>query len=292
MNYDLVIINGDSFSEGNGLCRQFDRFTHDCKDYELWLELKKHSEAEVFLDRSFSWGTMISKKLNVPILNISKSGSSNKSILRRWYYLFNVGPTKNDEHIFDYKIGEEHWGFLYPNKKEFTKFNKIDFFKFKNPLCITQWSSSYRGDITYRSLVQTVNPGLSDFETLKNWVDEFNIPLDLEKFYNFFEYYNNLMNTEYLIHYENLNHLLAFKGLMDSFNFNGYSIYHRMSNTMEFKYNKVVHNLLDSSQTKEIESNTYTLKDVGIENLHYSLEGHEYFGENILEMIKNIYKNA
>jgi len=60
-----------------------------------------------------------------------------------------------------------------------------------------------------------------------------------------------------------------------------------MVNTMEFKYHKLVHNLLPEADTKLIESSTITLKDVGIENLHYSLEGHEYFGESILNLIKN-----
>jgi len=58
MSYDLVIINGDSFSEGNGLCRQFEKLGEECKHYENWLQLKKISESEVFLDRSFSWGTI------------------------------------------------------------------------------------------------------------------------------------------------------------------------------------------------------------------------------------------
>lgn len=287
MSYDLVIINGDSFSEGNGLCRQFEKLGEKCKHYENWLQLKKISESEVFLDRSFSWGTRIAELLDIPVLNISKSGSSNKSILRRWYYLFNVGPTKNNDKIFEYKVGDEHWGFFYPNSQKFLKYDKMSFFKFKNPLCITQWSNSYRGEIGYRSFIQTVNPGLGDFETLKNWIDEYQIPLNPEKFYTFFEYYNNLMNTEYLAHYENLNLLLAFKALMDSVDFKSYSIFHRMVNTMEFKYHKLVHNLLPEVDTKLIESNTFTLKDVGIENLHYSLEGHEYFGESILNLIKS-----
>lgn len=287
MKYDLVIINGDSFSEGNGLCRQFEKLTDECKHYEFWKELKNFSEAEVFLDRCFSWGTKIAETLNVPVLNIARSGSSNKSILRRWYYLFNIGPTKNDEKIFEYKNGEEHWIFLSPNDKEYTKFTKMDFFKYKNPLCITQWSTSYRGEIGYRSLIQTVNPGLGDFSILERWMEEYNIPLDPQKFYNFFEYYNNLMNTEYLAHYENVNLLLAFKALMDGMNFDSYSIFHRMTNTMDFKYHKIIHNLLPEVETKQIEMNTFTLKDIGIENLHYSLEGHEYFGESILNLIKN-----
>jgi hypothetical protein len=45
-------------------------------------------------------------------------------------------------------------------------------------------------------------------------------------------------------------------------------------------------NVLPIEDTKIVEQNTYTLKDVGIENLHYSLEGHEYFGESILNMIE------
>jgi len=287
MKYDLVIVNGDSFSEGNGLSKQFDKFGEEAKHFEFYKELQNYSNAEVFLDRCFSWGTKIAELLGVPVLNISKSGSSNKSILRRWYYLFNVGPTKNDENIFEYKLGEEHWVFLDPTKKKFAKYDKMSFFKYKNPICITQWSTSYRGELGYRSLIQTVNPGLGDFSILENWMNEYQIPLDPKKFYTFFEYYNNLMNIEYLAHYENVNLLLAFKGLMDGMNFDSYSIYHRMINSMEFKYHKIIQNLLPDKETKEIESNTFTLKDVGIENLHYSLEGHEYFGESILNLIKS-----
>jgi hypothetical protein len=59
-----------------------------------------------------------------------------------------------------------------------------------------------------------------------------------------------------------------------------------MANTMEFGYDRILDNVLPIKQTQVIESNTYTLKDVGIENLHYSLEGHEYFGESILNIIQ------
>jgi hypothetical protein len=55
---------------------------------------------------------------------------------------------------------------------------------------------------------------------------------------------------------------------------------------MEFGYDKILNNVLPINDTQKIEENTYTLKDVGIENLHYSLEGHEYFGESILNMIQ------
>jgi hypothetical protein len=55
---------------------------------------------------------------------------------------------------------------------------------------------------------------------------------------------------------------------------------------MEFGYDKILNNVLPIVDTQKVEENTYTLKDVGIENLHYSLEGHEYFGESILNMIQ------
>jgi hypothetical protein len=59
-----------------------------------------------------------------------------------------------------------------------------------------------------------------------------------------------------------------------------------MARTMEFGYDKILDNVLPITDTQKVEENTYTLKDVGIENLHYSLEGHEYFGESILNMIQ------
>jgi hypothetical protein len=68
--------------------------------------------------------------------------------------------------------------------------------------------------------------------------------------------------------------------------FESYSIAHRMASGMEFGYDTILNNVLHMNDTKHIEENTYTLKDVGIENLHYSLEGHEYFGESILNMIE------
>jgi len=37
-------------------------------------------------------------------LILAKSGSSNKSILRRWYYLMGILPKNNSANITDYKI--------------------------------------------------------------------------------------------------------------------------------------------------------------------------------------------
>ena len=287
MNYDLVIINGDSFSEGNGLYRQFDTYKEECKYYDYWLDLKKHSNNEVFLDRSFSWGLKIAELLGVPLLNISKSGSSNKSILRRWYYLYGIEPKVNPYFIYDYRLGVDNWVFLDPNKRVFKKYDTELFKKFKNPLCITQWSGSYRTDITYKSLVHSLNPGMNQINIVEDWLEQNNIPVDADKFHTFFSYLTNFSLTDYLVQYENLNNLMAYEHLLNMNDNNGYSVAHRMAYNMEFGYDKILKGVLPLKQTKVIEENTYTLKDVGIENLHYSLEGHEYFGESILNLITN-----
>jgi hypothetical protein len=287
MNYDLVVINGDSFSEGNGLYRQFTTYKEECKYYDYWLELQKHSTSEVFLDRSFSWGLRIAELLGVPLLNISKSGSSNKSILRRWYYLCGIAPTRNTQFIYDYKIGEENWVFLEPNKRVYKKYERNLFKSYKNPLCITQWSGSYRADMTYKSLVHSLNPGMNQINVVEGWLKDNDIPVDSEKFHTFFSYFTNFVMTDYLVQYENLNNLMAYNQLMQMNKLESYSIAHRMANTMEFGYDKILKGVLPLKETKKIEENTYTLKDVGIENLHYSLEGHEYFGESILNLITN-----
>jgi hypothetical protein len=287
MNYDLIVINGDSFSEGNGLYRQFDTYKEECKYYDYWLELKKYSNNEVFLDRSFSWGLKIAELLGVPLLNISKSGSSNKSILRRWYYLYDIEPKVNPYFIYDYKLGEDNWVFLDPNKRVFKKYDKELFKKFKNPLCITQWSGSFRTDMTYKSLVHSLNPGMNQINIVEDWLKQNGIPVDADKFHTFFSYLTNFSLTDYLVQYENLNNLMAYEYLLNMNGADGHSVAHRMANTMEFGYDKILKGVLPLKETKKIEENTYTLKDVGIENLHYSLEGHEYFGESILNLLTN-----
>jgi hypothetical protein len=286
MNYDLVVINGDSFSEGNGLYRQFDTYKEECKYYDYWLDLKKYDNNEVFLDRAFSWGLKIAELLGVPLLNISKSGSSNKSILRRWYHLCGITPLNNQYFISDHRSGDDKWVLLDPTHKRTTKFQVKDFSNFKNPLCITQWSSAFRTDMTFKSLCYSMNPGMGSIQLAEEWLKSYNIPIDPVKFYTFFEYYNNLVLTDYLVNYDTINNLMAFKCLMDSNSFESFSVAHRMANTMDFGYDKILNNVLPIKQTQLIESNTYTLKDVGIENLHYSLEGHEYFGESILNLIQ------
>jgi hypothetical protein len=206
--------------------------------------------------------------------------------MRRWYYLCGIAPARNTQFIYDYKVGEENWVFLEPNKKVYKRYDRNLFKSYKNPLCITQWSGSYRADMTYKSLVHSLNPGMNQINIVEDWLKQNDIPVDSEKFHTFFSYFTNFVMTDYLVQYENLNNLMAYNQLMQINGFESYSIAHRMANTMEFGYDRILNNVLPIKQTQVIESNTYTLKDVGIENLHYSLEGHEYFGESILNIIQ------
>jgi hypothetical protein len=141
--------------------------------------------------------------------------------------------------------------------------------------------------MTYKSLVHSLNPGMNQINIVEDWLKQSGIPVDADKFHTFFSYLTNFSLTDYLVQYENLNNLMAYEHLLNMNNNNGYSVAHRMANTMEFGYDKILKGVLPLKETKKIEENTYTLKDVGIENLHYSLEGHEYFGESILNLLTN-----
>jgi hypothetical protein len=127
---------------------------------------------------------------------------------------------------------------------------------------------------------------MNQVNIVEDWLKHNDIPIDSEKFHTFFSYFTNFVMTDYLVQYENLNNLMAYNQLMQMNGFESYSVAHRMASGMEFGYDKILNNVLPMNDTKRIEENTYTLKDVGIENLHYSLEGHEYFGESIFNMIQ------
>jgi hypothetical protein len=62
---DLIITNGDSFTDGAGTSEQY--------AYENNLNVINQ----------FGWPEILSKKLNIPLINLAKGGSSNEAIMRR-----------------------------------------------------------------------------------------------------------------------------------------------------------------------------------------------------------------
>lgn len=62
---DLIITNGDSFTDGAGTSEQY--------AYENNLNTINQ----------YGWPEILSKKLNIPLINLAKGGSSNEAIMRR-----------------------------------------------------------------------------------------------------------------------------------------------------------------------------------------------------------------
>lgn len=80
--YDILVVNGCSFSEGGGLNNpKIFEFLNDRKS-------KNGDELDEFMYNN-NYAKFLSEKLNIPFLNISKSCSSNDYILHITYKLLN-----------------------------------------------------------------------------------------------------------------------------------------------------------------------------------------------------------
>ena len=97
--FDLIVVNGDSFTDGGGATEQW--------NYE-------NPNNTV---NKIAWAEFLSKKLNIPLINLAEGGSSNEAIIRRTIDFF-----------------ENKKCFWHGNQKSFINDDN------KNILYITQWS--------------------------------------------------------------------------------------------------------------------------------------------------------
>lgn len=151
-DFDLVIINGDSFSFGDGqfIENQFKkgRIVRDFSELT-----PKEIEFASLYDYVNNWGSHISEKENLPVLNISQAGSCNEFILRRYMDLF--GDCE-----FDYHVN------LFPKDRYFIQQEKIkvgdvkDYKTYNNPLVITQMSYSHRYPVRYDEKYYVIHPNM------------------------------------------------------------------------------------------------------------------------------------
>ncbi len=151
-DFDLIVINGDSFSFGDGqfIENQYKK-GRVIKDFSE-LTPKEIEFASLF-DYVNNWGSHMGEKANLPVLNISQAGSCNEFILRRYMDL--LGDAK-----FDYHVN------LFPKERYFIQQDKIkvadinEFPAYKNPLFITQMSYSHRYPIRYNDKYYVIHPNM------------------------------------------------------------------------------------------------------------------------------------
>lgn len=118
MNFDLIIVNGDSFSNGDGATEQY------------MLETGKQTQDKI------SWAYFLSEQTNIPIINISLGGSSNEGIIRRTLSLFERKNFKNKNNFDFSQLGNEYSDFDFSDKKI---------------LFITQWSFFDRFNFVFKN---------------------------------------------------------------------------------------------------------------------------------------------
>lgn len=183
MKFDLIIVNGDSYSDGAGIFEQF--------QYENKIEPNVNK---------IGWASFLADKLNIPIINLALGGSSNKSIINRTLRLL-----ENDE--FYFHIDTDH-----------SKNKKFDLNNYKNILFITQWSFFHRFPIyvknEYRDLSPNMYKGfeeyLNDSSLYKKYEDYFNLRFGFvyddifngKSFVTDYKLYNSYLSTK-----QNIKHL-------------------------------------------------------------------------------------
>lgn len=149
-DFDLIVVNGDSFTFGDG---QF--IENQYKKGRIVRDFSELTSKEVefasLFDYVNNWASHMGEKANLPILNISQAGSCNEFILRRYMDLFGDAS-------FEYHVN------LFPKEKYFIQQDKIkvagidEFSNYNYPLFITQMSYSHRYPIRYNDKYYVIHP--------------------------------------------------------------------------------------------------------------------------------------
>lgn len=183
MKFDLIVVNGDSFSDGGGVREQF--------------IFENQKEPNVF---KIGWASFLSEKLNIPIINLAVGGTSNKSIINKTLRFL-----ENDTFFY-------HRDCSYPIISNFNLKN------YNNILLITQWSFFHRFPVYVKNEYSEITPNMycgfkenlnddSLFEKYKEYFDlKFGI-IDNEQFVarnfvtEYFLYNSYLSNKKNVTHY-------------------------------------------------------------------------------------------
>lgn len=210
-DFDLIVINGDSFSFGDGqfIENQYKK-GRIVKDFSE-LTPKEIEFASLF-DYVNNWGSHMGEKANLPVLNISQAGSCNEFILRRYMDLLK-------DSVFDYHVN------LFPKEKYFIQQDKIkvgdvwEFSNYRNPLMITQLSYSHRYPIHHDGKYYVIHPNMmfdensikykelqDDTKLIETIKDHFFYTTSYKSHYEMFM--KDLLSIRSYIQSKNLTHLI------------------------------------------------------------------------------------
>lgn len=205
-DFDLIVINGDSFSFGDG---QFieNQYKKGRTIKDLSELTPKEIEFASLFDYVNNWGSHMGEKSNLPVLNISQAGSCNEFILRRYMDLFKDAN-------FEYHVN------LFPKERYFIQQEKIkvsnvdEFATYKNPLIITQLSYSHRYPIRYNDKYYVIHPNMMFDENSIKYRELQDDPHLIDTIKDHF-----FLTTSYKSHYEGfVKDLISIKSYVESKN--------------------------------------------------------------------------
>jgi len=246
MEFDLIIINGDSFAAGNGLDEQYIFETGGEKDKIP----------------PFSYGHFLAREMQIPLINLALGGVSNEGIIRRSLSLL-------QKYEF-YKPYGSLFNF------DLSKYNKI--------LFITQWTFFHRFSFYFENIHRQIIPNfnveleLNEFGnkavSFRNFL---NSKMDLESdesaYFDKF-YYDYFLYNEFIKSKENIFHYNLFLGerLPDNV----------LENINKFKTKIISDKNISFENIRTIEFET----NGNIKDGHYGLKSCQILSERIFEYIK------
>jgi hypothetical protein len=264
MNFDLIVVNGDSFSDGGGTYEQY--------------KYENNSEPPV---SKIGWPFFLSQKLKIPIVNLSTGGTSNRSIINK-----SIRFLEDDDFYYHRDCSIDGI------------FDKIDNFNinnYQNILFITQWSYLHRFPFyikdEYREMSPNMYNGLREeinsdilFEKYKEYADLRFGTIYKEKFNgkNFITDY--LLYNTYLSTKKNITHynwpFVPFQYDTDSKN---YFVLEKIKN---FKFNLIDKNCIDLDDLKKVREETNGV----ISDDHYGLNSTKIMADRLIEFLKKDYE--
>ena len=261
MKFDLLVINGDSFSDGAGVREQY--------------ILENKSEPDVF---KIGWASFLSKKLNIPIINLSVGGTSNKSIINKTLRFL-------EDDTFYY-----HHDCSYPKIENFNLNN------YKNILFITQWSFLHRFPVYIKNQYYELTPNMYNgikadlkndvlFEKYKEYFDlKFSV-IDnetsiIKNFITDYFLYNSYLSTKKNITHYNWPYV--------PFDFGPFNASYDIARDKikSFPYKLITNECVMIKDLKSVKFET----DGIINDAHYGLHSSNLMADRLMEYLKKEYE--